>query len=128
MQHTVAILGEAEKGKFKTLYFLRDLGGLMDSFGSPPPESLGLYFAIQALLFERNLIYFRVEEEGFSEADYYAGLQTLERSTKVKRLSALCLPGVGDPKILLASKNLCLLHNSLLLTTPQDLHDYLTSI
>jgi hypothetical protein len=127
MQHTVAILGEAEKGKFKTPHFLKDLSGLIDCLGNPPPESCGLYFAIQAVLFQRALIYFRVEEEGFSEADYYSGFKILENSAKIQTLNALCLPGVGDPKILDASRAICRIHKSFLITTPKDLHDYLTS-
>ncbi len=127
MRHTVAILGEAEKGKFKTPHFLQDLPALIDCLGNPPEESAGLYFAIQALLFERALIYLRVEEEGFSEADYYSGFQILENSTQIQILNALCLPGVGDPKILEASHALCHQYKSLLITTPQDLHDFLTN-
>lgn len=126
MQHTVAILGAAEKGMFKTPHILQDLPQLIDCLGNPPPESSGLYFAIQALLFERTLIYFRVEEEGFGEVDYFAGFRALELA-KIPMLNAICLPGVGDPKILDASRELCRLYKSVLITTPQDLHDYLTS-
>lgn len=127
MRHTVAILGEAEKGKFQTPHFLQDLPALIDCLGNPPEESAGLYFAIQALLFQRSLIYLRVEEEGFSEADYYSGFQILENSPQIQTLNALCLPGVGDPKILEATQALCRHYKSLLITTPQDLQDYLTN-
>lgn len=127
MQQTVAILGEAEKGRFKTLHFLKDLEQLIDCLGNPPPETGGLYFAIQALLFGRALIYFRVEEEGFSEVDYFAGFKILEQSKKIQSLNALCLPGVGDPQIIDASQSLCRAYRSCLITTPQDLQDYLTS-
>jgi hypothetical protein len=127
MQHTVAILGAAEKGKFKTPHFLQDLPQLIDCLGNPPPDTSGLFFAIQALMFERAIIYFRVEEEGFSEIDYYAGFKTLEIA-KLPIIHALCLPGVGCAKILDASKNICQIYKSLLITTPADLHDYLTSL
>ncbi len=124
MQHVVALFGEAEKGQFKKAHHLRELPQLIDLLGQPPPDSEGLFFAIQALLFQRQLIYFRVEEEGFSHPDYYSGFKLLEES---KKLHALCLPGVGDGAILSASESLCRKHNSLLITTQKDLYDYLTS-
>ena len=124
MQHTIALFGEAERGQFRTPYLLKELPQLIDLLGNPPPDSHGLYFAIQALLFQRALIYFRVESEGFSEADYFIGLRYLE---EVKQLHALCLPGVGDPKILDASQGICQIHKSFLITTEQDFYDYLTS-
>jgi hypothetical protein len=128
MQHTIAILGEAEKGKFNIPHFPKDLSQLIDCLGNPPAESCGLYFAIQALLFQRNLIYCRVEEEGFSDRDYFAGLKMLRKLPNDLIFHALCLPGVGDPKILDASKAVCQMHNSFLITTPKDLQDYLTSV
>lgn len=127
MRHVVALFGEAEKGQFKTPYFLKSLPQLIDLLGQPPHESEGLFFAIQALLFERELIYFRVAEEGFSIADYYNGLKILEDREVVKRLHAICLPGVGDGKIIDASQNICSLHRSFLITSERDLFDYLTN-
>lgn len=124
MRHVVALFGEAEKGQFKKAYFLHDLPQLMDFLGNPPPDSEGLFFAVQALLYEREIIYFRVQEEGFSRTDYFSGLKTLE---KVKQLNALCLPGVGDAEIFRASDPVCELHKSPLITTQKDLYDYLTS-
>ena len=127
MRHVVALFGESERGQFRTAHILRDLPQLVDLLGNPPPESEGLFFAIQALLFQRELIYFRVEEEGFSEADYFNGLKLLEDREKVKTLNALCLPGVGDRKILDASEKLCHIHKSFLITNQKDLYDFLTS-
>ena len=124
MRHVVALFGEAEKGQFQRAHYLQELPQLIDLFGNPPLESEGLFFAIQALLFQRELIYFRVEEEGFSHSDYYNGLKVLE---EVKVLHALCLPGVGEPAILKAAEDLCRTRKSLLITTQKDLYDYLTS-
>lgn len=126
MRHVVALFGEAEKGQFKTPYFLKSLAQLVDLLGHPPTESEGLFFAIQALLFERELIYFRVSEEGFSPADYLNGLRLLEDRELIKRLHAICLPGVGDTEILSASQNVCQIHRSFLITSQKDLFDYLT--
>lgn len=125
MRHVVALFGEAEKGQFKTPYFLKSLSQLVDLLGHPPTESEGLFFAIQALLFERELIYFRVAEEGFSPIDYFNGLRLLEDRELIKRLHAVCLPGVGDTEILSASQNVCQIHRSFLITSQKDLFDYL---
>ncbi len=127
MRHVVALFGEAEKGQFKIAHHLRDLPQMIDLLGNPPPESEGLYFAIQALLFQREIIYFRVEEEGYSPIDYFNGIQFLEDREKVNQLHAICLPGVGDGKILDATEKLCHIHKSLLITTQKDLYDYLTN-
>jgi hypothetical protein len=126
-RHTMALFGEAEKGQYKKPYVLRDLAQLVDAFGNPPPDSQGLFFAVQALLYQRELIFFRVEEEGFSIPDYYYGLKYLEDPEKVDQLNALCLPGIGDPQIMKASCALCEKRKSFLITTQKDLYDYLTA-
>jgi hypothetical protein len=124
MRHTVALFGESEKGEFKKPYVLHELPQLVDFLGNPPQGSEGLFFAIQALLYKREVIYFRVEEEGFSLDDYMIGFKRLE---PLKRLHALCLPGVGDAEILEASQRLCEIHKSAIISTQKDLFDYLTS-
>ncbi len=127
MKQIVALFGEAEKGAFKTPHVFRKLPQLVDSLGNPPEESEGLFFAVQAILYNREIIYFRVAEEGFSRLDYFSGLKLLETKEKVKKVNALCLPGVGDPEILAASVEVCHVHNSFLITNQKDLYDFLTS-
>ena len=127
MRYVVVLLGEAERGQFKKPYALSELPQLVDLFGNPPPESEGLFFAIQALLYKREIIYFRVLEEGFSRADYMNGFKHLADREQVKRLDALCLPGVGDAEILDASQPICEIHKSHLITSQKDLYDYPTS-
>lgn len=124
MRHIVALFGESEKGQFKKPYILHELPQLIDLLGNPPAESEGLFFAIQALLYQREVIYFRVEEEGFSRSDYMLGFKHLE---ELKQLNALCLPGVGDAEILEASQRICEIHKSHIISTQKDLFDYLTS-
>src|SRR5690242_2169149 len=97
MRHTIALFGESEKGEFKKPYILHELPQLIDFLGNPPEGSVGLFFAIQSLLYKREIIYFRVEEEGFSRGDYMIGFKYLE---PLKQLHALALPGVGDIEIL----------------------------
>jgi hypothetical protein len=126
-RHIVAVFGEAEKGQFKKPYFLSDLAQLVETFGNPPEESQGLFYAVQSLLYQRDLVFFRVEEEGFSIPDYLFGLKYLEDPEKIRRLNALCLPGIGDPKIMKAIQNVYKIHKSFLITSQKDLFDYLTS-
>ena len=121
---TLALFGEAEKGQYKKAYVLQELGQLVDAFGNPPQDSQGIFFAVQALLYQRELIYFRVAEEGYSADDYFFGLKHLEG---LKKLHALCMPGVGEPEIMEASRNVCSKHCSVLITSQKDLYDYLTS-
>lgn len=127
MQHIIALFGESERGQFKDPYLLQGLPELMDRLGNPPEDSEGLFFAIQALLYKRTVIYFRVVEEGFSKGDYFVGLKYLQNKEKTPRLDALCLPGVGDEEILNAFQPICDMHKSHLITTQKDLYDYLTS-
>ena len=127
MKQIVVLFGEAEKGAFKTPHILGKLPQLVDLLGNPPGESEGLYFAVQTILYNRELIFFRVAEEGFSRIDYLNGLKFLEDRQKVQKVTALCLPGVGDPEILAASKSVCQAHQSFLITSQKDLYDFLTS-
>lgn len=127
MKQVVVLFGEAEKGAFKTPHVLHQLPQLVDLLGNPPEESQGLFFAIQSILYHREIVYFRVSDEGFSRNDYFLGLKWLENREKIQRVHALCLPGVGDPEILSLSDSVCQLHKSFLITNQKDLYDYLTS-
>ena len=127
MRQLVALFGAAEKGVFQKPYLLSKLPQLFDYLGNPPKESEGLSFAIQAILYNREVLFFRVEEEGFSEKDYLHGLKYLGNKEYVQKVHALCLPGVGDPEILAASHLVCDIHKSFLIATQKDLYDFLTS-
>ncbi len=126
MRQTVFLFGEAEKGEFCTPFFCKSLPQLAETFGNPPQESLGLMYAVQALLFERELIYFRVKEEGFSAADYRRGIRLLEKKELFYNLSAVCVPGVGDAELIHEISSICHLHRSILITAEKDLYDFLT--
>lgn len=128
MRYSVAIFGEAERGSFHTAFFCQSLEQLESHLGSPPDNSFGLHFAIQALLFERNLIFFRVKEEGFSVPDYLHGLHQLETQHLFSNVRAIGMPGVGDTQIINASEALCDIYKSLLITSEADLYDYLTNL
>jgi len=126
MNYTIALFGEAQKGKFSYPYEIKHLSQLAARLGNPPKDSLGLYFGIQALMYERKLIFIRVKEEGFSINDYLKGFHHLKNPDKFPKLNAIGLPNVGDHIILDATYPLCVLHKSLLLITEKDLYDYLT--
>lgn len=123
---TVALFGEAEKGDYRTAYFCRSLAQLLEFFGNPPPHSRGLYYAVQALLYHRDLIFFRVREEGFSYQDYLLGLNLLQKNETISQVTAICLPGVGDAEIIEALTPVCAMFHSILITNESDFYDYLT--
>ena len=125
---TVALFGEAEKGDFRTAYFCRSLDQLSDFFGNPPIDSLGLHCAIKVLMYDCNLIYFRVKEEGFSRQDYFLGLKLLNNKELIPNLTALCMPGVGDAEILDASSPIIHNTNSILLINESDMYDYMIDL
>lgn len=127
MIYTIALFGEAEKGEFRTAYYCQNLEQLDEYFGNPPPNSKGLYHAVQALLFKRNLIFFRVPEEGFSIQDYLFGVRLLEQQEMIPQLDAICIPGVGDPEVLNALQPIILHYHSILITNESDFYDYLTA-
>lgn len=126
--YTIALFGEAERGEFRVPSVCQSVEQLMDRFGNPPLHSRGIDCAVQALLYHRKLLFFRVREEGYSYEDYLLGLRLLERQTLVSDIEALCLPGVGDAEIIGAIVPICELYHSLLITSEADLYDYLTEI
>ncbi len=127
MKHVVALFGEAERGQYAEPIQITELSQLSDYLGHPPEESVGISLAIQALLYKRHIFYLRVQEEGFSRNDYLQGLQNLQKAQAISELHAICMPGVGDAEIIDAASPVSEKHNSLLITSEQDLYDYLTS-
>lgn len=126
MASNVALFGEAEKGKHRHLHFFSSLPELANTLGNPTQDSQAIHLAVQILLFEQNLIFYKIEEEGFSKAEYLYGMQLLKKSNQVKNLSAICLPGVGDKEILDIATNLCLAYKAIIITSEKDFYDYMT--
>ena len=126
MQHTVFLFGEAEKGAFCTPLLIRSLVQLAHTLGHPPENSMGITYGVQAILYERELIFYRVKEEGFSVSDYMQGMRVLDNHNIIRDLSAICIPGVGDQEIIEAASNICLKRSSLLVVSDKDLYDFLT--
>jgi len=126
-QSIIALFGEAEKGDYHRPYYFSALEQLADTLGEPPPETTGLFYAIQALLYQHPLFYIRVREEGFSLGDYNRGLYTLEKEELMPKLDALCLPGVGDRTLMRSLLEVCVIYHQVLITNEADLYDYLTA-
>ena len=126
MKSTVFLFGEAEKGEFGIPLTCKSLPQLFETVGNPPEESLGIPYAIQALLYKQELLFCRVKEEGFSVKDYLKGLTLIRNQHLESNLQAIFIPGVGDKGIIEATMNVCSLYNSLLILTEKDLYDYLT--
>ena len=126
MRRAIFLFGEAERGEFCTPLLCRSLPQLAETFGNPPGESLGILYAVQALMYDRELIFFRVKEEGYSVPDYMRGIRLLENKDTFHDLAAICMPGVGDAEIIDATSPICSLYRSLLITAEKDLYDYLT--
>ncbi len=124
---TIVLFGAAEKGKLCTPLSVTSLEQLLDSLGHPPEHSEGLACAIQILLYQHNLIYFRVEEEGFSTDDYIRGLQLLKQQPLQTSITAIGMPGVGERELLHAATPICHFYHSILLISEKDLYDYLTA-
>ncbi len=124
---TIALFGEAERGEFKHAYWLYSLPEVLDVLGEPPEHSHGVNLAIQSILYDKSVLYFRVEEEGFSFEDYYFALKFIESQDLVlQRLLGLCAPGVGDCKLLKLLGPVCEKTKSLLIVSESDFYDYLT--
>lgn len=121
--YTIALFGEAEKGLYRTPHLCKSLHDLSYYFGNPPDDSRGMYYAIQAILYERDLIFLRVEEEGYSVDDYLAGFKVL----KDQQLAAICMPGVHENRILNAIQPIIDLYQSILITNEADFYDYMTT-
>ena len=127
ISHTLVMFGAAERGEMRAPILCKDVAHLAGALGNPPDESQGIPFAIQALLFNRTVYYVRVEEEGFSRADYFQGFSLLQTLNLLPKLTAIGLPGVGDSELIEAATQLCHSQKSMLITSEQDLFDFLTS-
>lgn len=126
MSLRVFLFGEAEKGEMCSPLRLENLVDLAERLGNPPSDSIGIDYAVQTLLFKHELIYYRIAEEGFSHADYMRGVKLLYNYGRKMHLSAICLPGVGDRRIIESLGPICQQINALLVLTEKDLYDYLT--
>ena len=125
-KETVFLFGEAEKGPYRSPLRCSSIGQLYDQLGNAPPQTEGLFYALQALMLDLGLIYFRVQQEGYSADDYLEGLHLLRKKPAASDLTAIGIPGVGDAALIDAAAEVCRLYRSVLLLSEKDLYDYLT--
>ncbi len=125
MRPTVFLFGQAEKGEFGVPLMCRSLPEVCQLLGNPPEESQGIFYAVQTVLFSKQLLFCRVEEEGYSINDYIKGFKFLKSINQPSFLQAVIIPGVGDEQIVGAAADVCDLYKSLLVLTEKDLYDYL---
>lgn len=123
----VCVFGESEKGAYGRPILCSSLLQLFESVGNPPESSQGVRFAIQFLSYAQELLFFRVEEEGFSREAYSQGFHFLKNNQLSYYPSALCLPGVGDKSIIEETAPLCAIYHALIILSEKDLYDYTTS-
>lgn len=122
----VLLFGEAQKGACCTPLELNNLEHLFETLGTPPKDTFGVDYAIQTLLCKRDLIFYRVREEGFSLEDYFKGIRLLSKEGKKMGISAICMPGMGDPSVLEKVAPICKSLNVLFLVSERDFYDYST--
>lgn len=124
----VTLAGEAEHGEICRGYLCSSLIELWDIFGEPPNESEGLIFAVQSLLLGKKVLYYRIDEEGFSKEEYDICLKNLDTVIPNNTsLGALFLPKVGSIELIQMSLHVCLRHTGILIMTEKELFDYLTA-
>lgn len=122
----IFLFGAAEKGAMCTPLRFNSLTHLAEDMGEPPEDSIGIDYAIQTLLFDRELIFFRVREEGFAKEDYLRGVKLLYNHGDKFKLCAICIPGVGDRNIIESLAPVSKRLQSIIILSERDLYDYLT--
>lgn len=128
MKHTLFLFGEAEKGPFCTPILISSLAELSSTLGHPPEDTMGIFYAVQALLYNRDLIFYRVKEEGFSTPDYMNGIRIINNHNIIRDIAAVCVPGVGNRQIIEAVDSVCLHRGTFLIASDKDLYDFLTEL
>ena len=121
------VFGQAERGLLCHPVLCREILDLLYQFGHPPAMTSGLFFAIQSITLQTPCVFFRVEEEGFSHADYLRGLNILKNHWKDVPIQAIGLPGVGDVNLIEKAECIFTKKRTLLLLNEKDLFDFLTS-
>jgi hypothetical protein len=125
-QKTILIFGESKGGDFQKPLLFRTLPELSQSLGEPAKNSSGIHLAVQALLCNQNVLYYKISEEGSNPDQYLLGFKHLEKYPPEIPISATLLPGVSSPEILTLANHFISHTNSLLLFTEKDLYDLLT--
>lgn len=122
---SVAIFGESRKGEFLKLFYINTLPDLATHLGEPTASGIGIHMAIQSLLFQKDILYIKVLEEGYDLEHYSVGIREIENKTDLL-ISAIALPGVGSNEILKKASLLAKKKKAVLILTEKDLYDFMT--
>ncbi len=125
MKHLISIFGLAEQGDLYRHIHLKSLQDLLLTLGQPGEGSIAIELAVQALMHERPVLFYRVKEEGFEDEFYLRGLRDLKKQNLKTTLSAIALPGVGSRPVIDEAALICKKESSILIMNQQDLYDYL---
>lgn len=120
------VFGESEKGPLCRPTFCKDPLDLFTYFGHQVSGTCGFDLAAQSLLLKRPCVFFRIREEGFSDLDYLRGLHILKSDWKTINISAIGVPGLGNPDLLDEIERLCKQRRSIILIEEKDLCDFLS--
>lgn len=127
MKSTVVLFGESEKGQYHAGYLCHSLIDLCSSLGNPSANNgTGIHLAIQLIMLNYSILFFRVQEEGFNSEHYFFGAKFLNEQQLIKNFTAIAIPGVGDDYIIDAFVPICHKYKSFLVLNEQDLYDLLT--
>lgn len=126
MKSTIVLFGESEKGQYQAGYLCHSLIDLCSSLGNCTNQGNGIPLAIQLIMLNYSVLFFRVEEEGFNAEHYFFGANFLNKQKLIKNFTAIAIPGVGDNHIIEAFIPICHKYQSFLVLNEQDLYDLLT--
>lgn len=126
MKHLISIFGVAEQGDMYRHIHIKSLQDMLLTLGHGVENGTAIELAVQSLMYERAILFYRVKEEGYEEDAYLKGLTELKKKELKSPLSALALPGVGNQEIINEAVAICKKEGSLLIMNQKDLYDYLT--
>ncbi len=124
MSYVFCLFGESRRGIFGEPMLFSELEELSLVLGEPLEGRAGGHDAIQILLYQYKLLFFRVQQEGVSLEDYYKGFTWLQKSSSP--VTAMKLPGVGNRAVLGAAHAICQEKGSILVIDETDFYDFAT--
>ena len=117
----LAIFGQTEKGSLGSVYAIDNLTELFNKLGCATIDSKAIFYAIEAIYYDRKVLFVPVKEEGSNLEEYREGIKKLKQHS----VDAIFVPGVGNASLLsFATSTL----KAVVFMTGEDTYDYLTSL